>query len=68
MFGPLIIREGNDVHKNLYDYDLSEHIISIIDMTKYTLATKYERYIYSFGDEIIDFICINGKGLKRITN
>ena len=62
MFGSLVIREANDVNKKLYDFDLSEHIIIIIDMTKFTLSTKYQKFIYAMGDENINFIVINGKG------
>jgi FtsP/CotA-like multicopper oxidase with cupredoxin domain len=62
--GALIIREANDVHSKLYDYDLSEHVIVLNDWTDDILLVKEIKFLYSKGDEIIDGILINGKGVE----
>jgi FtsP/CotA-like multicopper oxidase with cupredoxin domain len=60
--GAFIIREANDIHSNLYDYDLSEHIIVLNDWTKDILLTRFQKFMFSDGNELIDGILINGRG------
>lgn len=64
MFGSLIVREANDVHRKLYDFDKSDHVMMFNDWTKEPLATKYQRYLFANGDERIDTILINGRGVN----
>ena len=64
LFGAIIVREPNDINSNLYDYDLSEHVIVVNDWTKEILLTKYQQFLYSDGDERIDGILINGRGAE----
>lgn len=64
LFGAIIVREPNDINSNLYDYDLSEHVIVVNDWTKEILLTKYQQFLYSEGDERIDGILINGRGAE----
>ena len=61
--GALIVREPKDVHSSLYDFDKSEHVMVLNDWTKDILLTKYQKFLYAEGDEIIDGILINGRGI-----
>ena len=64
--GALVVRESNDVHSDLYDLDLGEHVIVLNDWTRDILLTKYQKFLYSEGDEIIDGILVNGRGMCLI--
>ena len=62
--GALIVRESNDIHQTLYDFDLSEHVIVVTEWIRDVILTKYQKFIYSDGDEFVDGILINGRGKK----
>lgn len=59
-FGLLIVRHPNDLNKNLYDYDLTEHNIIIADWTL-DMAEKFVPGLQSHTIQI-DSILINGRG------
>jgi FtsP/CotA-like multicopper oxidase with cupredoxin domain len=65
LFGALIVRESNDVNAHLYDFDLSEHVIVLNDWTKDILLQKFNKFLHHLeGDENIDSILINGRGIN----
>ena len=68
MFGAFIVKQApeRDIHSDLYDYDLPEHVIVMSDW-------PHEPYISSFAGQINAFttgsILINGKGsFKEFSN
>lgn len=60
LFGAIIIREPNDIHSKLYDFDLSEHIIVINEWIKDISFSIYQKILQ--GGQILDGILINGRG------
>ncbi|XP_044258948.1 laccase-5-like isoform X2 [Tribolium madens] len=63
-FGPFIVRvpEEENPHANLYDYDLSSHVITILDWTKEDGTDKFMSHIHNDGDNKPDTILVNGFG------
>ncbi|KAJ3666315.1 hypothetical protein Zmor_001765 [Zophobas morio] len=63
-FGPFIVRipEEDDPHSLLYDYDLPNHIITILDWTKEVGNDKYMSHMQNDGDNKPDTILVNGMG------
>ncbi|GJQ77051.1 Mco1 [Trypoxylus dichotomus] len=68
IFGPLIIRTPEDTnqHIDLYDYDLSEHVIIIHDWTHENGLEKFLTFSHSSGNNKPDNILVNGKGRSAI--
>lgn len=64
LFGPLIVRKSKDIdkHTNLYDYDLSDHIIVIIDWGQVTGVDKFLSHHHNIGDNKPTTLLINGLG------
>lgn len=62
--GPLIVREPStsDPQADLYDYDLSEHVVFIHDWTETNGLDKYLEFAFGDGNNIPDDILVNGKG------
>ncbi|EEZ98364.1 laccase 1 isoform X1 [Tribolium castaneum] len=63
-FGPFIVRvpEEDNPHAKLYDYDLSSHVITILDWTKEDGTDKFMSHIHNDGDNKPDTILVNGFG------
>ncbi|KRT85625.1 hypothetical protein AMK59_2076, partial [Oryctes borbonicus] len=63
-FGPFIVRQAKqqNPHRYLYDYDLSSHIITILDWTEETGMQKFIAHHHSNGDNKPTNILVNGKG------
>lgn len=69
MFGAFIVREKHDPNQNLYDFDLAEHYMILIEWTLNPLQSIYGSYLHSafYGTEYS--ILINGKSkLKNKPN
>jgi L-ascorbate oxidase len=54
--------EEDDPHSNLYDYDLSNHVITILDWTKEVGNDKFGSHMLNDGDNKPDTILVNGLG------
>ncbi|XP_058822343.1 uncharacterized protein LOC131683944 [Topomyia yanbarensis] len=61
-FGPLIIRRDNDPQQILYDYDLSEHVITVQDWGHIGGVQMFTAHHHSNGDNKPPNILINGRG------
>ncbi|XP_065091239.1 uncharacterized protein LOC135712206 [Ochlerotatus camptorhynchus] len=61
-FGPLIIRRDNDPQKIMYDYDLSEHVITVQDWGHQAGNQMFTAHHHSTGDNKPPNILINGRG------
>ena len=61
MFGALIVKQApeRDVHSDLYDYDLPEHVVLITDWTHEPMISVFAGQINPFATASI---LINGKG------
>ena len=64
VFGSFIVRESNEKHASLYDYDLKEHVIILNDWTRVPFQSQLANYLFSGGYGSVDGILINGKGLN----
>lgn len=62
VFGALIVRKAVDVHENLYDFDMTEHILITIDWTHVTGVSKFTAHHHGSGDNKPSNILINGRG------
>lgn len=72
-FGALIVRKPNEleVNSNLYNYDMSEHVIILQDWAHQTGVSMFSSHHHSIGDNKPPNILINGKGkyfLRREKN
>ena len=47
----------------MYDEDLPEHVIVLNDWMRNIMIAKYTAFLHTYGDEVIDGILINGKGV-----
>ncbi|XP_058451938.1 uncharacterized protein LOC131430754 [Malaya genurostris] len=61
-FGPLIIRQDNDPQQILYDYDLSDHVITVQDWGHVGGVQMFTAHHHSTGDNKPPNILINGRG------
>lgn len=63
-FGPFIVRVPgeNDPHSSLYDYDLSNHVITILDWTKEVGTDKFMSHMQNDAGNKPDTILVNGLG------
>lgn len=62
VFGALIVRNYEEPHENLYDFDMSEHTIIINDWTHMTETAVFTAHHHGGGDNKPPNILINGKG------
>ena len=59
------MREKYDINSNLYDYDLKEHVIVLTDWSdEMFTSSKYENFLYANGDDTLDSILIQGRGIQ----
>ncbi len=65
LFGPLVVHQYADQnpHKNLYDYDLQEHVVTVLDWINSTSIEKFAGHHHNDGDNKPRSILINGKGV-----
>ena len=65
LFGPFIVRLPEEVnpHRDLYDYDLSSHIVTILDWNEVVGMDKFVAHHHSNGDNKPTSMLINGKGI-----
>lgn len=63
-FGPIIVREPKktNVHVKLYDFDLTEHVISLNDWAHEIGVSMFTAHHHSLGDNKPPNILCNGKG------
>ncbi|XP_050293689.1 uncharacterized protein LOC126734191 [Anthonomus grandis grandis] len=63
-YGPLIVRipEDYDPHDPLYDFDLSSHIMMLIDWERVTGMEKFLYHHHSIGDNKPTTLLVNGHG------
>lgn len=62
LFGALIVKKPNDVHENLYDFDMTEHILITIDWVHVPGVSKFTAHHHGSGDNKPSNILINGRG------
>lgn len=62
VFGALIVRKAVDLHDNLFDFDMTEHIMITNDWTHVTGASKFTAHHHGTGDNKPSNILINGRG------
>ncbi|XP_065577924.1 uncharacterized protein LOC136038621 isoform X2 [Artemia franciscana] len=60
--GPFIIRQPEDPHKDLYDFDLSEHVLIVDDWLEDLSMTRYASAHHGEGHFSSGTILVNGKG------
>ena len=67
VFGALIVREPkeHDINSKLYDFDLKEHYIIILEWTKMPFQTVYGPLLHSGNYLAAHSILINGKGQRN---
>ncbi|XP_055636865.1 uncharacterized protein LOC129775791 [Toxorhynchites rutilus septentrionalis] len=61
-FGALIIRRDNDPQRIMYDYDLSDHVITVQDWGHVGGVQMFTAHHHSTGDNKPPNILINGRG------
>lgn len=62
VFGSLIVRRQNEPNENLYDFDMSEHLMITNDWTHVPATTIFTAHHHSSGDNKPPNILINGRG------
>ena len=68
MFGSLIVREAIDPHKNLFDFDLKDHVIILNEWTQIPFETIYGPFLHDALYNTVTSILINGKGQLKNSN
>jgi len=59
------VREKHDINSFTYDFDLNDHVIVLNDWaTELLVPDKYERHLYSHGDDFATSILIGGRGIN----
>jgi hypothetical protein len=58
-----VVRQSSDVLSNLYDVDSKEHVLVVHDWLNQIIVSKYTKFLVDDGDEFVDAILINGRGL-----
>ena len=68
LFGALIVRQNeiNDPHYHLYDYDLSEHVIFVMDWFNENGLVHAGPHVTEIGGKHSYSLLINGRGTARI--
>lgn len=62
VYGALIVRNPEDKHENLYDFDMTEHILITNDWTHMTSTSVFTAHHHGRGDNKPSNILINGRG------
>ena len=57
------MRDPNDANSKEYEYDLPEHVIILNDWLHTSIISKYTSFLHTYGDEEINSILINGRGV-----
>lgn len=63
MFGALIVRSGEDPHRSLYDEDLSEHTIQLIDWSHQLTVAVFTGHHHAQVDNKPPTLLVNGRGI-----
>ncbi len=65
IFGPLIVRQNqiNNRHFDAYDFDLSEHVLTLNDWINDPFVAKFVQHVHSNGTNKPESILINGRGV-----
>lgn len=66
----MIVRvpDESDPHRSLYDYDLSSHVMVVLDWLHESGMSKFLMHHHSDGDNKPDTLLVNGRGLYQFTN
>ncbi|CRL02097.1 CLUMA_CG015286, isoform A [Clunio marinus] len=62
VYGAIIVRKAEELNENLYDYDLSDHILITIDWTHLPATSIFTSHHHSGGSNKPPNILINGRG------
>ncbi|CAG9808695.1 unnamed protein product [Chironomus riparius] len=62
LVGPLIVREVEEFHESLYDFDVSEHILLTMDWIHEPVNSKFTAHYHGRGDNKPSNVLINGRG------
>lgn len=62
LVGPLIVREAEDFHENLYDFDMTEHVLLTMDWIHESVNAKFTAHYHGHGDNKPSNVLINGRG------
>lgn len=62
VYGALIVRNPEEPHENLYDFDMSEHILISIDWTHLPATSVFTAHHHGRGSNKPPNILINGRG------
>lgn len=62
VFGAMIVRNFEEPHENLYDFDMSEHTLITNDWTHMTATAVFTAHHHGGGDNKPPNILINGRG------
>ena len=69
IFGAIVVRQNNDQHAKLYDYDLSDHVIVLNDWFNVTAETMFNSFTrIRKSSAVPSGILINGKGAIIFTD
>ncbi|KAL3276760.1 hypothetical protein HHI36_012127 [Cryptolaemus montrouzieri] len=70
VFGPLIVRvpDEENPHRDLYDFDLDEHVIILMDWDHVTGTQKFTSHHHSDGDNKPTNLLVNGLGKFSVAN
>ena len=63
IFGAIVVKARNDSNSKLYDFDLDEHVMVVHDWMDQSYITKFNAFLHDFGDESINGILVNGRGV-----
>lgn len=62
LVGPLIIREVKDFNEDLYDFDMTEHVLLTMDWIHESVNSKFAAHYHGRGDNKPSNVLINGRG------
>lgn len=62
VYGALIVRNPEELHENLYDFDMSEHVLISIDWTHLPATSVFTAHHHGRGSNKPSNILINGRG------
>lgn len=70
VFGALIVHvpEEEDLHKDLYDFDLKEHVMILMDWDHVTGMQKFTSHHHNDGDNKPTNLLVNGLGRYAADN
>jgi FtsP/CotA-like multicopper oxidase with cupredoxin domain len=62
VYGALVVRNSEEPHEDLYDFDMTEHILITNDWTHTTSVSVFTAHHHGRGDNKPSNILINGRG------